>query len=106
MFLLDDLLLTPGKAALFLFQELARKANEDWLNDDAIKQELQELYALLDAGKMSGPEFETRETRLLQRLEQIATAKSGQSQGRELPAAEFESNVVCDVTPIESIAAP
>src|SRR5436190_10143941 len=104
MFLLDDLLLTPGKAALFLFQELARKANEDWLNDDAVKQELQELYTLLDAGKMSGPDFEARESRLLQRLEQIARARS--SQAPALPASPLESSVVCDVTPIESVAQP
>jgi hypothetical protein len=76
MFLLDDLLLAPGKAALFLFEELARKAREDWLDDDAVKQELQEIYALLDAGGISTQEFENRESYLLTRLEQIANARS------------------------------
>jgi len=75
MFLLDDLLLAPGKAVMFLFEELARKAQEDWLDDDSVKQELQEIYALLDTGKISGNEFENRENHLLARLEQIANAK-------------------------------
>ena len=76
MFLLDDLLLAPGKAALFLFEELARKAREDCLDDDAVKQELQEIYALVDSGGISTQEFENRENRLLARIEQIAEAKS------------------------------
>jgi len=72
MFLVDDLLLGPGKGALLVFKELARKAQEDWLDDDSIKQELQEIYALAEAGKISTQDFEARECRLLERLEQIA----------------------------------
>ena len=33
MFLIDDLLMAPGKAVLFVFQELARKAQEELLDD-------------------------------------------------------------------------
>ena len=75
MFLVDNLLATPGQAALFVFKELARKAQEDWLNDDAVKQELQEIYTLVEAGKISTQDFEARECRLLERLEQIARAR-------------------------------
>jgi hypothetical protein len=75
VFLLDSLLAAPGSAAFTLFKELARKAQEEWLDDDAIKQELQELYTLLEAGTISDRDFEARECRLLERLEQIARAK-------------------------------
>ena len=75
MFLIDDVLLAPGKAAYLLFQELARKAQEEWLDDDVIKRELQELYGMLEAGGISEKEFEARECRLLERLEQIARIK-------------------------------
>src|SRR4051812_26670307 len=85
MFIVDDILTAPGKAMLFLFRELAKKAKDDFLDDDAVKQELQEIYALLDSGNISGNEFESRELRLLHRLEQIARIKSGET--LELPPA-------------------
>lgn len=75
MFLLDSLLLAPGKAVLFMFEELAKKAQEEFLDDDTVKQELQDIYARLEAGAISEKEFETRELGLMQRLEQIARAK-------------------------------
>src|SRR5262249_14727566 len=75
MFLVDDLLLAPGKAAYALFQELARKAQEEWLNDDGLKQELQQLYEMFEGGRISDKDFEAREGRLLERLEQIARIK-------------------------------
>ena len=83
MFLLDSLLAAPGSAAVLLFKELARKAQEEWLDDDSIKQELQELYTLLESGSISDREFEARECRLLERLEQIARAKFQDKWGPE-----------------------
>ena len=75
MFLIDDLLNAPGKAILFVFQELARKAQEELLDDESVKRELQEIYNLLSSGKISEAEFEGRENGLLERLEQIAKLK-------------------------------
>lgn len=75
MFLLDSLLMAPGKAVLFLFEEMAKKAQEEFLDDETVKQELQEIYAMLEAGKISEQDFETREFRLVERLQQIALAK-------------------------------
>lgn len=85
MFVLDNLLLGPGKAALFMFEELARKAQEDWLDDEAVKRELQEIYGLVESGQISSQEFDAREGKLLERLEQIAQAKS-QDAGDPAPA--------------------
>jgi hypothetical protein len=88
MFLVDDVLLAPGKAAFVLFQELARKAQEEWLNDDTIKQELQQLYEMLEGGRISDREFEAQECRLLERLEQIARIKFQDKWGSEAPAVD------------------
>ena len=85
MFLVDDILAAPGKAMLFLFRELAKKAKDDFLDDETVKQQLQEIYALLDSGSISGREFESREMQLLQRLEQIARIKSGEAETLALP---------------------
>src|SRR4051812_35898078 len=87
MFLVDDILAAPGKAMLFLFRELAKKAKDDFLDDDTVKEQLQEIYALLDSGSISGQEFESREMQLLQRLGQIARIKSGEAETLALPPA-------------------
>jgi hypothetical protein len=75
MFLIDSLLMAPGKAVLFLFEELAKKAQEEFLDDETVKRELQDIYAMLEAGKISEKDFEAREYRLVERLQQIALAK-------------------------------
>jgi hypothetical protein len=97
MFLLDDVLLAPGKAAFVLFQELARKAQEEWLNDDTVKQELQQLYEMLESGRISDQDFEAKECRLLERLEQIARIKFQDKWGTPAPTGQapiVESSVV------------
>src|SRR5437870_5771246 len=86
MFLIDDLLNAPGKAILFVFQELARKAQEELLDDESVKRELQEIYNLLSSGKISEAEFEGRENGLLERLEQIAKLKFQSKPGADATA--------------------
>ena len=86
MFLIDDLLNAPGKAILFVFQELARKAQEELLDDESVKRELQEIYNLLSSGKISEAEFEGRENGLLERLEQIAKLKFQSKPGADAMA--------------------
>lgn len=81
MFLIDDLLASPGKALLFIFEEMTRKGLEELLDDESVKRELQEIYNLLSSGKISEAEFEGRENRLLERLEQIAKLKFQGSSG-------------------------
>ena len=86
MFLLDSLLLAPGKAVVAMLEELAKKAQEEFLDDASVKKELQDIYALLESGTISEKEFDSREVGLLQRLEQIARAKFGA--GLEAAAAD------------------
>jgi len=99
MFLVDDILAAPGKAMLFLFRELAKKAKDDFLDDETVKQQLQDIYALLDSGSISGQEFESREMQLLQRLEQIARIKSGDGEALALPPSSAGDVLSADAVP-------
>jgi len=97
MFLLDSLLLAPGKAVIAMLEELAKKAQEEFLDDASVKQELQEIYKLLEGGTISEKEFDAREVGLLQRLEQIAMAKFGGNGGMPQlgpPAACVDGDIV------------
>jgi hypothetical protein len=115
MFLLDSLLMAPGKAVFFLLQELAKKAQEEWLDDESVKIELQQIYALLESGAISETEFQTREYRLVERLQQIARAKlqeqwQGHGNPVELQGDSFEPppallEASCDPVP-EAPSAP
>src|SRR5436190_15755227 len=106
MLLLDDLLLAPGKAITSLFEQLARRAQEEWLDDEGVKRELQEIYAMLEAGNISEKDFELRECRLLERLQQIAAAKFQQHWGSTVPAADeaalppIDVDAAVQVTPL------
>jgi hypothetical protein len=96
MFLIDDLLTAPGKAVFFVFQELARKAQEELLDDESVKRELQEIYNLLSNGKISEAEFEGRENRLIERLEQIAKLKGRSGTGAIADTATLHDSETTD----------
>jgi hypothetical protein len=93
MFVLDSLLMGHGESAFVLFKELARKAREEWLDDESVKQELQELYGLLEAGRISDREFESRECRLLERLERTARGRFRDKWGDEGSDVASESDL-------------
>lgn len=71
MFLVDDLLLLPGRGLLFVCKEIAKRAQEELLDDDSVRQELRETYMLLETGRISEQEFDRRERKLVRRLEAI-----------------------------------
>lgn len=76
MFLIDQLLLAPAKAVFFVFREIAKRADEESGDDEAVTQELRELYMLLESGKISEQEFERREQVLIRRLEKIENMRA------------------------------
>jgi len=76
MFLIDDLILAPGKAVFFLFESLAKKAQEELLDEEPLKQELREIYSLLECSKITEEEFSSRESRLLEQLENISRLRA------------------------------
>src|SRR5713101_318131 len=74
-FLLDDLLLAPIKGVVFIAEKIKEQAEGEFLNEEGVRQELRELYMLLEAGKISEEEFTQREEQLVERLEEIEEYK-------------------------------
>lgn len=72
MLIIDDLLLFPVRSILWVFQEIHNAAQEEQANEaEAITAELSELYMMLETGKITETEFDTREKTLLDRLDGI-----------------------------------
>jgi len=74
-FLLDDILLAPIKGVVFLGREIKEQAEGEFLNEEGVRQELRELYLLLETGEISEEEFTEREEQLVERLEEIEEYK-------------------------------
>jgi hypothetical protein len=72
MLIIDDLLLFPVRSILWTFREIYNAAQEEQANEaEAITAELSELYMMLETGKITETEFDTREKTLLDRLDGI-----------------------------------
>jgi hypothetical protein len=78
VFLVDDVLLSPVTGILFVLNELAKRAREELLDDEAVRQDLRETYMLLEVGSIGEQEFERREQKLIRRLEAIERMRSEQ----------------------------
>ena len=75
MFLIDDVLLSPAKGLFYIFKQIHKAAEEEFLNEENVSAELSELYMMLETGKITEEEFNNRESELLNRLEQIEEYK-------------------------------
>ena len=75
MFLIDDILLSPAKGLFYIFKQIHKAAEEEFLNEENISAELSELYMMLETGKITEEEFNNRESELLNRLELIEEYK-------------------------------
>jgi len=64
------------KGLYLLGKKIHEMAMEEFLDEDRVREELKELYVLLEAGKISEEEFESREEELVGRLEEIESYKN------------------------------
>jgi len=64
------------KGVYLIGKKLHEMAMEEFLDEDRVREELKELYVLLEAGKISEEEFESREEELVGRLEEIESYKN------------------------------
>jgi len=72
VFIIDDMLLAPARGLFWVFREIHKAVEEDRAQEaDRITDELRSLYLLLEAGKLSEGEFDSREKELLDRLDRI-----------------------------------
>lgn len=78
-FLLDDILLAPIKGVHLIAKKIHELAMEELLDEEAVRQELRELYMSLETGRITEEEFEEREKTLVERLEQIEAYKEGKT---------------------------
>jgi hypothetical protein len=80
MFLLDDLLLAPLNGFVAICRKVQEMAQEERENQEKdITAALVELHQLLESGGIGDEEFNTRETALLDRLEELERVLGGES---------------------------
>ncbi|WP_058557728.1 gas vesicle protein GvpG [Thiohalocapsa sp. ML1] len=72
MLLIDDILMSPCKGLLWVFEEIHKTAVGE-LDGEAerIRNELTDLYMMLETEQIAEAEFDLREAALLDRLDQL-----------------------------------
>jgi len=72
MLIVDDLLAAPFRGLLWVMKEIVEAAEqESEAEADQIRDELRELYMLLETGQISEDEFDEQEGPLLDRLDEL-----------------------------------
>jgi len=87
MFLVDDLMLSPAKFVLWIFRQVHDAAKEELAGEkQRLTAELSQLHAMLESGRLSEDEFDTREGVLLDRLDALEdrAAQGEKSNGRSV----------------------
>lgn len=83
MLIIDDILLFPLTGVLWVFKKIDNAARQDLVNEaEAITNHLSELYMMLETDRITEAEFDSRESELLDRLEELESGKS-QFDGQE-----------------------
>ena len=73
--LIDDILLSPFKGISFIAKKIRDMAMDEIFNEEKIREELKELYVMVERGKISEEEFDEKEEELADRLEEIMAYK-------------------------------
>lgn len=72
MFFVDDIVMSPFKGFLFLAKEVANAVEQEKESRrDALMTELTELHRLFEKGELSDEDFDTRESVILDLLDQF-----------------------------------
>lgn len=74
-FLIDDILLAPFKGVQFIAKKIQEAAQEELLDEEAVRRDLTTLYMQLETGKLTEEEFEQKEKELVEKLEEIEEYK-------------------------------
>ena len=75
MLLVDDILLFPIKGIFYVFRQIHNAAEEEFLDEEGISNQLSELYMMLETNKITEEEFNEKEGILLDRLDEIEDYK-------------------------------
>lgn len=96
MLLVDDILFFPVSSILWIFREIHKTAEKELAGEEeSITEQLRLLYMQLETGRISEPEFDAAEKRLLDRLDAIQSRLEGEEESEEpetdAPDEETES---------------
>ncbi len=75
MFLVDDILFFPFKGLFYVFNQIHNAAEEEFLDEEGVSNQLSELYMMLETEKITEEEFDEEEKILLNRLDEIENYK-------------------------------
>jgi hypothetical protein len=82
--ILDDILLFPVRGVALLAEQVLQAATHEFESEaGAVRNELRELYMMLEAGRISEQEFDAREKPLLERLDRIESGNGDANDGSE-----------------------
>ena len=74
MFLIDTILLAPGKSLMAVFGKIHEQVEEELYDSpEKLKKELYFLQSLLDTGQISEAEYKKQEDNILERWNKIKT---------------------------------
>jgi hypothetical protein len=99
MLLIDDILMSPCKGLLWVFQEIHKNAAEE-LDGEAerIRDELTDLYMMLKTEQIAEDEFDRREAALLDRLDQLEAQGYGDADEEDdADADRADADTLADV---------
>lgn len=84
MSLLGDLLFgIPFTLTMEIFKKLLEEVEKEALfTEESVKKKLQEYQLLLDNGSLTEAEYDTLETKLIQRLHEIRAANKQSKEGK------------------------
>lgn len=72
MFLIDDILTSPARGLTFIFKSVHEAVENDAFDErEALKDQLNDLYMLLELGEISEEEFDEQEETILDRLDEL-----------------------------------
>ena len=84
MFILDDILLFPVRGVALVAEQVRKAATHEFESEaGAVRNELRELYMMLEAGRISEQEFNAQEGPLLERLDRIESRNADANNGSE-----------------------
>ena len=87
MFLIDDILLSPAKGVLWVFQEIHDAAQQELAGEsETITAALSELYMRLETEQITEAEFDAQETTLLDRLDRLQAEEKAAAAPEKKPA--------------------
>jgi hypothetical protein len=82
--ILDDILLFPARGVAWVVNQVHQAATHEFESEaDAVRNELRELYMMLEAGRISEEQFNAQERPLLERLDRIESGNGDVNDGSE-----------------------